>query len=204
MNHHTTIEMVDLFKNERWKWKMLSKMISNDDILNYPHLPWDWNMLSKVIPFDSILNHIHLPWNWCYVSSNKSINSEAIELLPNMRWDKRRLALNMAISLEMVFKKKWQIYLLSHRRFYERSDITIEFILKHPNYNWNWVDLTTYSNISFSDIMKNPDLPWAYEKYFNRDKFSDLEHKLLEEKYGRKKKDLYNNVISSLYLFFII
>jgi hypothetical protein len=44
----------------------------------------------------------------------------------------------------------------------ENPNITMDIILKHRDFSWNWRYLSCHTNIKLTDILANPDLPWEW------------------------------------------
>ena len=44
--------------------------------------------------------------------------------------------------------------------YFTESNITIDFINKHPEIEWDWYWISSNKNITMDDIINNPDKPW--------------------------------------------
>jgi hypothetical protein len=42
------------------------------------------------------------------------------------------------------------------------NNLTLEFILKHPDKEWRWEELSSHPNITTYDIVTHPDIPWYW------------------------------------------
>jgi hypothetical protein len=39
----------------------------------------------------------------------------------------------------------------------------IDFILRHPDKNWHWGEISMNPNITMEDILSHPDEPWDWD-----------------------------------------
>ena len=41
-------------------------------------------------------------------------------------------------------------------------EVTMDFVLKHPEFPWIWTMLASHKNITMDDISRHPEIPWEY------------------------------------------
>ena len=42
-------------------------------------------------------------------------------------------------------------------------NVSLSYVINHPEINWNWHDLSSNPGISFRDILDHPECPWNYD-----------------------------------------
>lgn len=115
--------------------------ITITDILNNPKIPWNFNSVywSKTIDIESHIK-LHQKYSkdslWIIASENPGINLEDIEKHIDCPWDYQLLSRNINISLY--------------------------FVIKYIDKNWNWRSLTVNPSISIKEIFEHQELPWIY------------------------------------------
>lgn len=67
------------------------------------------------------------------------------------------------------------LYPFNRNNLIQNTNITLEFILKYLNPNWNWRSLST--KLSLEEIASHPDLNWNFERLSER---SDITLKIVE------------------------
>ena len=203
ISQNPTLTIAFLLKNLNnitWDWWKVSfnKGIKASDIFNHPEIPWNMNGVSinKTLTRKDVLNHPELSWNYFNICVNlfsryrfdlEFINtyvhaehmgllsgyiSKYVELVdvdnnPEFPWDYDELAIN--------------------------NHMDINFVLKHKDEKWDWVQLTTNRGIKYRDIIGNPTLPWDSNRiWFKHDiTLHDLaQFSESEIKYGELRSDV--------------
>ena len=87
-------------------------------------------------------------------------------------WDWNKLSSKAPLEfIEENLHLPWNWYGKNPRRFYERNttgisnnpNLTMDFVLKHLDKNWDWECLTEHENISIKDIEDNIELDWNWD-----------------------------------------
>ena len=107
---------------------------------------------------------------------------EFLQTFPNERWDDDLLSENPNMTLQMMKsypQKCWRYmlynvnvptevayeHIIQHDIFgcdlSASSNITVQFIREHPEYSWDWQQVTIHKHIKCEDIFNNLDLPWV-------------------------------------------
>ena len=74
-----------------------------------------------------------------------------------INWKYEKEGNPLEVLLELFPKKKWNWNNVSYN-----PNITITYILAHPNLPWEWICVSQNRNISLSDILSHPELPWDW------------------------------------------
>ncbi|MCK4967964.1 MAG: hypothetical protein KAS12_02820 [Candidatus Aenigmarchaeota archaeon] len=176
-NPHLMIKMVNVFKDKNW----------------------DWALLSEKMQWVNIINHLHLPWIWDYISRNKSINVNALALIPDAKWDEHILTENTAIPIEFIIEKGWaNKYNFS---FSLRQDLTIKFIREHPEIRWDWWCLSGNAVFSFNDIMENLDFLWNKNSLEGNKKLTRIERISIYDTLSRRETCIIMRLLSRFWNF---
>jgi hypothetical protein len=168
-----------------WDWNKISKSskITINDIIKYYNLPWDWAELTKICHINDIYNNLDLPWVLEELSYNKTITTNDILTKSNINWNiymalynpnvsiyelekhieftTRNINSNICLTEDFINKYK-NILTCSSVSAY--SNVSLRYILDHPEYEWHWVCLSENPHIKIIDIYNNPELPWDWEK----------------------------------------
>lgn len=124
-----------------WNWHKLSQNVATNEIVTaYPHLPWRLSALATNPRIDletfircfytlpgqeTMFNSYDAPANWSHISRYKVKSIEDIKKY-GVSWDWYSLSVN--------------------------HNITLQDMLKHPEYPWKWQRASANINISLEDI----------------------------------------------------
>lgn len=122
---------------------------------------------------------------------------DLVNAIPNFDWRYLSLSENRNIYLEDIEENKGldennPIYPFDADRLSRNPNITLEFVLKYPDLDWDWQELS--KNIPISDILSKTELPWSWNDLIVDRKVTDLEFIL------KLPKSQWNWYILSLYL----
>ena len=137
---NSLITIAIVFKNPHFPWNFnklsINPGITLANIMANPQLPWNWNYVSTSpnVYFDDILNYPHNPWNllwFCQYNNNRHIIPKAqIFAHPEMPWN--------TFSLLSGGNK-----------------ITVQDVLDHPDFNWDWANLCASANFTLTEILEH-------------------------------------------------
>jgi hypothetical protein len=142
-------------KDKYWNWSILFHRSDMDKEFVFINLvehmsDTSWGIISDYIKFDYIISHPEIKWNYYKLSSYPTISSEYILQNSELGWDWHALSINLSISLSFILRTldilPWEIESVC-----DRSDITINFIIKNKLFDWNIVNNT---DIQINDILR--------------------------------------------------
>jgi len=183
-----TMEFILDHVNFPWNWSRLTENMcfTIEEILSHPELPWNWQVManrSDITP-DHVEKYINKHWNWKILSQKMSL--EFILSHPEKLWSLSRLLLNKNLSGSIIMTRPefiWcmrcittQPHLITQDMVRTYPDIfagdesnislmgelSIEFIKEFPDLPWRWVDISAHKNITWADILSNPQFPWFF------------------------------------------
>lgn len=130
----------------QWNWFQLSRILKVDDIDKYSHLSWRYETLSynPIITRQFVISNKDKKWNWPGVSSTLK-----------MKWSEIHKIINFNYS------NKEEVYWLCQEAYG-----ILEFVIEHPEINWNTEPLLYNDNISFDDILKHK---YLFKEIWHRD-----------------------------------
>ena len=77
------------------------------DMINlYPKIKWNWGNISQWIDWSFIRDNPKYPWVWSRVSQNISVPWYVIEKYPELQWDKKAIAENLCVTLDIIIANK--------------------------------------------------------------------------------------------------
>ncbi len=115
------MSLVNIFPNNNWNWKVISRTASMNYILNNLDKPWCWRSMSENpnINLDFIINHYDKNWDWYKISCHKNIGLDIILAHPNLSWDWEAISHNPNITIKDILDnldKNWDWHLISRHR----------------------------------------------------------------------------------------
>ena len=154
-----------------WNWSSLSSNdnIDADFITQHPELPWvpenfvfndtlGWDFFQPLIeserhqPDSKIWHHSYF---WGYLSEHPKITMEHVMRYSDQPWEKSSLVLGKQIGQAQFTKyfleSEWCSVLERRWAYYWASGadwVTIQFILSHPYYNWDWETVVARSDVT--------------------------------------------------------
>lgn len=164
-----------------WNWCHLTTRpdITWEYMQDNKHLPWDClnKMRNPNMPLEYILKN-YIPYT--ILNDTKHIN-EIIEAdkydtyysgnsLAHMNaymfmtWNKHVTLEN----LEKIYAKYKVLFqdpghfALFMRGLTTNPRITLDYVLNHPEMEWNWELLCNNINITLADVIQHPEIPWSY------------------------------------------
>lgn len=125
-----------------WRWISLCVPLTIQQLKNSRDLPWDYDCLSRNMSFtlSDMLSNPEIPWNFQKISRIGSTLDD-VRNHPNLPWNWDNLCSNIPISIkdaqspDIKDKIKWN-YMA------ENPGITFKNILKYPDFNWDWSDIS--------------------------------------------------------------
>lgn len=163
-----------------WSWNKLSRRINLSFIQQNPQFKWNYNNLgvNPNLTAEYVVKYIDQKWKWLDVYKNiplvdiikynlhaRSFKDFQIvysdycieyqELLPPLDW----LILSYNASLDSIDKytnKPWQISI--------NKNITIEYVLAHPDKPWSFRELSGNNQITLQDVLDHWDKPWSIDQ----------------------------------------
>lgn len=152
-------------------------------IKDNPDKEWDWYHVSKNpnITIETVINNLDKPWDWNGLESNPNITINHINKYKDIinkrfnypKWDIYGIKNSHKIKLDSL-NVKWDVVLnnpIFPWCWYDLSsnlNININIIKdslksKKINTNWKWHNISCNPNITWDDIVNNPNLPWEWE-----------------------------------------
>ena len=132
-------------------------------IRKYPNKPWDWTNISlnTSLSLKDIENNLDLPWVFHRIAQRSDITMNFVSKHQhNFGFNGlANISINIAISLNIIEDNPnfpWNYYDgVSYKK-----NLTLDFVLKYPNKNWNWPALTSNKGIKVSEILAYPNPEW--------------------------------------------
>jgi hypothetical protein len=152
---------------DNWIWDSLSAnpSITSEIVSKWIDKPWNWNVLSVYIKIDKdIVEKFSEYWNWNQLTYN-NITEEILEQWIDKPWNWIELSNCSVVNLTFVDKwidKPWNIFLII-----KNGDFTVEFMEKHydrlrlQHYS-SWDNLSWNENITEEIITRWIDKPWNF------------------------------------------
>ena len=158
-----------------WDIRKLAKRtdIPWDDIIATIDMPgsiWNWRVISAYpnLTVDIILANINKPWNWEALSNNVAITFSLVLKTLDKPWVYNKLICHINID-PLMFSEFINICCVKLPRILyspyvgwsllaSRTDVTLDVILKYPNYPWDWnIILKNNPNLTLEFVYANMD-----------------------------------------------
>ena len=156
-----------------WHSVSYNPNIRMDYVTKNPQLPWNWYGLTKnpSVTMDYIESHPELPWKYDILSNKSNLTEKYIESHSEIYWDWFTLANNPNLSVsfrEKNLEKIWHLKWSDIERdpvlsFADDNTVSMDFVTKHLDYNWNWDNISEHPSVTMEYIIANPKLPWVWE-----------------------------------------
>ncbi len=171
-NPNLTIDILNTYRTRNWNWEAVSANpgITMIDIENHLHLPWDWFHVSENPNF--CMDMTHDPsrlFSWGSISSNPGITLLDVLKFPDQPFFIEKLCQNRNITLEMIADEDGYFAPLDTKPLLfwigvsSNPNLTLKFILEHPNWKWKWEVVSSNPGIQMADVISHSDLPWSTE-----------------------------------------
>jgi hypothetical protein len=138
---------------------------------------WQPNYISqnRNLTIKFLFEHRHRPWTWVAVFRNPSLPLQDlleffesqpeltvyIEEYADMIVKRQDFTLDMLESLPWIKDHSISLELNPH--------ITMDFVLKHPEFEWDFQLLSSNPNITWEDVMTHFDLGWSFGLLCSKD-----------------------------------
>lgn len=145
-----TIDFIRQFKN-KLNWYELTMKFNFQDIIKNMDLPWNITSLSsnRSVTPDDIIDNPQIEWNFALLSENIDVNFIYANI--HLDWDYKVLSKRVHITfISDNINLPWDYTFMS-----ANPTLTIDFILKHLDAEWNWYSVIMNTNIPFEDIYKH-------------------------------------------------
>ncbi len=217
-NKNLTIDVVIFLSDKPWDWYYISKLYFPFElVLKFPNKNWNWCHLSskKDVNLNIVRKLSDKDWDWHHdISRDKNLTPEMVIEFPDKDWDWNHLSgkIDFVEKLLVLFpNKEWNWIVLSmlpvSRNILDKilepknlfsgimtnvsynPNINLEFVLKYPQLEWEWANIT---NISLENILKNLKTFEKVNRKFwtNLSGHRDLTLEIIE-KYSNKPWDWY-------------
>ncbi len=145
--------------NKHLPWDCLNKLRNHNRPLEY--------ILKNYIPYTILNDTKHIneiiedDKYDAYYSSNSLTHMNAYMF---MTWNKHITLEN----LEKIYTKYKALFQdpghfsLIMRGLTTNPRITLDYVLNHPEMEWNWELLVNNTNICLADVIQHPEIPWSY------------------------------------------
>jgi len=179
-NPNLDIKFINKYKDKDWNWYELSSnsKISIEDIINNKKLFWNswvfnnpnfklnylsWNSYIldnfnvKIIDYKDLVGYVD---EFTIHNICSLLTLEEIEKNKNNFFDIAGISKNKNLTVEFILKYPewdWKYEFICLLPF-----ITEEIIESNPQIPWNWSLLSTHQNISIKFIESNMDKPWSW------------------------------------------
>ena len=157
--------LLEKYPNKKWNWFLISQNpnISWDFILNHPEKPWCWfNLaLNKI----TTLKMIEDQWNRLEQNEKKLRNNMdpyKWQLYPQISyWC--GVVYNPNITLDLILRNAKRLSKADWNYVSYKFEITMDILKKHPLKPWDWITLSSKSNITMEDIESTlSKFPWDF------------------------------------------
>lgn len=120
------------YNHIKWMDLAANPNLTTDIIEKYIDAPWPWDNFCRTLPITFLEKHI------------KRIETRSENPYPENPYPGSGVAYNAYDYIAL------------------NDGLTIEFILKFRDRNWNWALVSLNPGILFNDIIQNPDIPWVW------------------------------------------
>ena len=144
-----------------WNWVYLTPRLCQDvrNVHQNPTLPWDWRTVSRDTPVtNEVLVDLLEYWDIPFLSLNKHLTLDAIQALPDIPWCTERLSQRSDMTLEFVLnhpERAWNIDSLSYS-----IQAPVSLLRSITWYPWNWGKYSFNPHLQLDEVMLHADLPW--------------------------------------------
>lgn len=149
------------FTEGRWNWVYLTPRLCQDirNVQQNPTLPWHWQTVSRDALFTTeALHDLHTLLDIPFLTLNKYLTLEAIESLPDIPWCTERLSQRSDMTLDFVLRhpdRAWDIESLSYV-----IQAPVSVLRSVSWYPWNWGKFSFNPHLTLDEVVANLDLPW--------------------------------------------
>jgi hypothetical protein len=163
-NPNLTSEFIEKYPEYEWDWKIISRHdnISMEFVEKHPEYPWDWNEVSKNpnLTFNMVIKYPEKKWFWQHIlESNTTIPFDNLdEYIETWNMDMFSLSGNPAITVGFIIKYKKD---LNWERITSNSSITMDIIEAYPELPWKTGYIKYNPNVTPEFILKYPDYDWG-------------------------------------------
>jgi hypothetical protein len=166
-NPNITWDIVKGNMDKPWNWMYLSmhKNIGPDIILGNPNMPWKWKEVSKNpnIPLAFIMeNKLSISWDWMFVSSHSELTLDVILENMDIDWYWYFVSCHPNITWEMIQahpELPWDMDGICHNK---NVKFDVHMRRREAGNFIDWVIFCHNTNITYSDVMDNPFIPWSW------------------------------------------
>lgn len=154
--------------NLMWNWQFaqMNPNIAPEYIVDHPEIfgtHYDMLALNINLTADFVLNHEEIDWDWLVLSSRPNIvDKEFLDNHPEL------FEFHSAISANSNFTPEDIVSTYNHFNHIHLSynpNITIKFVLDHPEIVWDWMQLSANPGIFPKDIINHRELPWVLSEF---------------------------------------
>ena len=137
-----TKQFLEKHIDKGWDWKVISSsnLIDNDFIDKYSEKDYCWPSITRnesiIISEDFVKKYCSKNLDWKFLSSHPNI---ALQLIADLKID----------LAGVKTRPKWHSWEVS-----KRDDLTIEFVSRFSEYNFNWNAIVKNKNISIESIIQ--------------------------------------------------
>ena len=159
---------LEIFHNPNFDLEMLIDIFSDKSLLSKSQQTFDkiWNLISsnKKLTIEILRKNLSKPFNWRLVCKNPLITINDIMDNPNFPWiiDYNELSNRTFLTIEFIEKhinENWDWKKLSSNIF-----LTMEFIEKHVDKNWDWYELSNKPFLTMEFIKRHIDKPFDWKR----------------------------------------
>ena len=160
-NPNVTMEVVLQREVSEWNWVYLTPRLCQDirNVHEHPELPWDWRTVSRDTPVNNAaLVDLLEYWDIPFLSLNKYLTLEAIQTLPDIPWCTERLSQRSDMTMEFVLnhpERVWNIDSLSYS-----IQAPVSLLRSITWYPWDWGKFSFNPHLQLDEAMLHADLPW--------------------------------------------
>jgi hypothetical protein len=162
-NPNLTPEFIEQYPDLPWNWSIITSrdIITMEFVEKHPHYEWDWYSMSfnSNLTFNVITENPGKRWYWEHIlESNTTIPFENLdEYQEYWNWDMFSLSGNPALPIEFIIKNRKH---LDWRRLTCNSSITMDIVEAYPELPWDPRYFKHNPNITPEFIIKHPDYEW--------------------------------------------
>lgn len=205
-----TMKFVEDHMDMPWVWGQLFhlKDFSFDFVMSHLNLRWNWESLSCCanVSLEMILENSELPWSWESIGYRSDLTPEFVDANYG-KIHPLQLECNSDYQARLHGVQRDVVYYVHEAEdsdsdaedsdFYDEYDVEddghyhkeinhghenvdCEYILEHPEMDWNWKKLSNHTALSFELVLANLDKPWDWRKISGR-KFRHIRKAILEK-----------------------
>ena len=173
-NPTITTDFIRATLDKPWDWTNLSAStcIDMDFVAENKDKPWCWIILSDNprLTYEFVSQNRDIPWISYFVSRNVSLTIEIIRKDKHFPWDWRTLSENKSFTYEMIMDNSdlpWNMYglclnpNLSHDQLVQINARVYKIPRDYSRVMY--FALANNPQLTFEDIIRNPDKPWCFE-----------------------------------------